>query len=94
VRPCIDLLPIIIDIDTAWNRLAAFAHYVIFAPDVRDTLCCVEAWDYCRDVLLLVLSRHFLGENEPLALTVCPSVCRALLRLLRQADSQAGDVIL
>jgi hypothetical protein len=55
-----------------------------------DPLHCAEVWDYLRDTLLLVQSRHFLGDHEPLALLVCPTICRALSYLAAHMDQAAS----
>jgi len=67
---------------------AAFANLIIATPEHRlcDTLYCAEAWDYLRDVMLLIISHQFLGNDEPLALIISPVVCRTLLLLLQRAD--------
>ncbi len=46
-----------------------------------------EAWDCLRDVLLLIIRGRFFGEEEALAILVCPVICRALIHLLRQPHS-------
>jgi hypothetical protein len=68
---------------------AGFAHYILAADRVCDSLLCAEAWDFLRDVLLLVFARHFVEDDEPLALVICPIICRALIQLI-QMDTQAG----
>ncbi|KAL6302231.1 hypothetical protein BKA93DRAFT_794093 [Sparassis latifolia] len=95
------------DIDVVWqmamespptNLLVAssFAAYVVTTAPSRnqDVLACSEAWDYLRDVLLLVLSHQFLGDEEPLALLVCPMVCQALSSLIHSAISATLQYIL
>lgn len=73
--------------------LAAFSRYVLAIDSLCDAVNCAEAWDYLRDVLLLTISGHFLGEDEPLALIVCPVICQALLRLLQGVGWQAGELV-
>ena len=72
----------IADIETA-----SFALYVATMAHSRysDDLLRAEAWDYLRDVLLLILTREHEGLDEPLALLVAPSFCRALIALLANA---------
>ncbi|KAJ6604446.1 hypothetical protein DFH09DRAFT_309802 [Mycena vulgaris] len=64
---------------------SSFAHYIVTSECFCNTLCCAEAWRYLGEVLLLILKRHYIEEQEPLALLICPTVCGALIRLL-QAD--------
>ncbi|KAH9898530.1 hypothetical protein C8Q73DRAFT_685135 [Cubamyces lactineus] len=54
-----------------------------------DALNHGEAWDFIRDVLLLILNRDFEGQEEPLALLVAPAACRALVELVRHASPTA-----
>ena len=59
----------------------------------RDALLELEIWDYLRDGLLLVLTRHYFCDEEQIALVVAPSVCLAMTCLCRVAGSQAsGDL--
>ena len=58
-----------------------------------DTLTYGEAWNFIRDVLLLILDRDFGGQEEPLALLVAPAICRALLALVRHASPQASTFL-
>jgi len=75
---------------------SAFANLILATPEYRlcDALSCAEAWDYLRDVALLVISHHFLGDDEPLALIISPVVCGALLLLLQRADPRVAQYIL
>ncbi|KAJ7071226.1 hypothetical protein C8F01DRAFT_1109594 [Mycena amicta] len=61
---------------------ASFAHYIGAATTLCASLYCAEGWRYLGETLLLILKRHYLDEQEPLALLVCPMICRGLLRLL------------
>jgi hypothetical protein len=72
--------------------LAAFSRCVLATDPLCDALSCAEAWDYLRDVVLLTLSSRFLGDDEPLALIVCPLVCQALFRLVREGGWQVGEL--
>ncbi|KDQ63765.1 hypothetical protein JAAARDRAFT_189303 [Jaapia argillacea MUCL 33604] len=76
------------------SKASALAHYVSETANLEtcDRLCFAEAWDFLRDVLLLILTNHFLGEEELLALTVSPSICRALSVLLANIDAGTGDL--
>jgi hypothetical protein len=73
---------------------AAFASLILATPKHHsyDPLSFAEAWDYLRDVTLLILSHHFLGDDEPLALIISPVVCGALLLLLQCAGPTTGEV--
>lgn len=77
----------------ASSAIAAFANYVTCSAKNKkcDPLCFAEAWDHFRDCLLLVLTHHFLGDQEPLALLVVGSICQALSSLLQYADLKAGE---
>lgn len=57
-----------------------------------EGLVCAEAWDYFRDVILLILNRDFGGADEPLALLVCTSICRVLVALVRNAPPATGKL--
>ncbi|KAF8922401.1 hypothetical protein CPB85DRAFT_1267398 [Mucidula mucida] len=52
-----------------------------------------EAWDCLRDVLLLIIRGRFFGEEEALAILVCPVICRALIHLLRQPHSHVDFIL-
>ncbi len=56
----------------------------------QDPLLSAEAWDYFRDVLLLILDGNFEGSDEPLSLLVAPLICRALVVLFQQGDRSAS----
>ncbi|KAI0936199.1 hypothetical protein AcV5_004396 [Taiwanofungus camphoratus] len=73
---------------------SAFAAYVSAVAHHRsyEPLLYAEAWNYLRDVLLLILTRHFLGEEEPLALLVSSTVCQALCSMWKYADKDAVAV--
>ncbi|EIW64797.1 uncharacterized protein TRAVEDRAFT_42212 [Trametes versicolor FP-101664 SS1] len=66
---------------------ASLAAYMIAIVQVSpvEGLVCAEAWDYFRDVMLLILNRDFGGADEPFALLVCPPICRVLVALVRNA---------
>ncbi|KAI0304910.1 hypothetical protein BC826DRAFT_23029 [Russula brevipes] len=49
----------------------------------------VEIWDYLRDVLILILTEHYIEDEAPLGFLVAPTLCEALLALLRQM----GDLL-
>ncbi|KAI0662697.1 hypothetical protein C8Q70DRAFT_960558 [Cubamyces menziesii] len=70
---------------------ASLAAYISATAEAYafDTLTYGEAWNFIRDVLLLILDRDFGGQEEPLALLVAPAICRALLALVRHASPQA-----
>ncbi|KAI0670029.1 hypothetical protein C8Q78DRAFT_1038833 [Trametes maxima] len=70
---------------------ASLAAYV--SATARDRVCdalsCGEAWNYFRDVILLVLNREYGGAEEPLSLLIAPAVSRALEELAQHAPSNA-----
>ncbi|THU91755.1 hypothetical protein K435DRAFT_224660 [Dendrothele bispora CBS 962.96] len=72
---------------------ASFAHYVLTSGCTSDSLRCAEAWDYLRDVLTLIIGRHFTGEEEAAALLVCDLICVALFTLI-QSNSLSIQFIL
>lgn len=63
---------------------------VSLSPRKRDSLLESEAWDYLRDSLLLIMTRHYFCDEEPIALAVAPSVCFAMTCLFHAAGSQAS----
>ncbi|KAJ7431814.1 hypothetical protein B0H11DRAFT_837271 [Mycena galericulata] len=67
---------------------SSFAHYIIASEGPCNSLYCAEAWRYLGEILLLILERQYIEEQEPLALLTCPTVCVGLMRLL-QADAAA-----
>lgn len=79
----------IITLGIYYLRTDALAHFILATPKDRlcDSLSCAEAWNYLRDAILLILSHHFLGEDEPLALIVSQAICDALLLLLRGSQT-------
>ena len=54
----------------------------------------VEIWEYLRDVLILILTGHYIGDEAPLGFLVAPTLCEALLALLRQAGDPLGNAFL
>ncbi|EIN13484.1 hypothetical protein PUNSTDRAFT_48443 [Punctularia strigosozonata HHB-11173 SS5] len=72
------------------------ANYVIATARLKTctALTAIEAWDYLRDILLLVLTQHFFCEDMALALLICPSVCIALSELLRWTAPSAVRYLL
>ncbi|KAI5897656.1 uncharacterized protein SCHCODRAFT_02146162 [Schizophyllum commune H4-8] len=59
----------------------AFAQYILATKRLPAPLVCAQAADAIRDALLLVMRRHFLDIEEPLALLLAPALCAALMRL-------------
>ncbi len=51
----------------------------------------VEIWDYLRDVLILILTGHYLGDEAPLSFLVAPTLCEALLVLLHRTGDRLGN---
>ena len=56
----------------------------------RDALLESETWDYLRDSLLLIFTRHYFCDEEPIALAIAPTVCFAMTCLFRAAGPQAS----
>nr|GAT47867.1 predicted protein [Mycena chlorophos] len=63
--------------------VGAFAHHLCTAETLPSSLYCAEAWRHLGETLLLILKHHYIDEQEPLALLVSPTICRALVRLLQ-----------
>lgn len=63
---------------------AAFATYlsVSIRRQTCDDLMHAEAYNYLRDMLLLVLKHQFLAAEESIAVLVCPVLCHAISCLL------------
>ncbi|KAF7339646.1 hypothetical protein MSAN_02179400 [Mycena sanguinolenta] len=72
---------------------SSFAHYIITSEILCNSLYCAEAWTYFSEILLLILKHHYIEEQEPLALLICPTLCAALIRLL-QADATSTQFML
>ncbi|EGO00871.1 hypothetical protein SERLA73DRAFT_71840 [Serpula lacrymans var. lacrymans S7.3] len=72
---------------------ASLAHLIISSKRLCGSFACAEAWSYMQDVLLLTISHHFLGDDEPLALVVCPSICQAMSYLLTRVDRKTARFI-
>lgn len=93
--------PLLSDAESIWKiamdntnpKLAlasAFALHIILSRRLPESLTQVEAWDYLRNVLLMIGSQDYLGDESPLALVVSPTICNALSQLLRHADEHTG----
>ena len=63
-----------------------FAHHILIVDVSPSLKLCRYAWDYLRDVLLLILRGRFAEEQEPLAILVSPVICDALTNLLRKTS--------
>ncbi|KAJ7275248.1 hypothetical protein B0H12DRAFT_1086394 [Mycena haematopus] len=72
---------------------SSFAHYIITSVILCNSLYCAEAWSYISGILLLIFKHHYIEEQEPLALLICPTLCAALMRLL-QADAVSAQFML
>jgi hypothetical protein len=75
------------------NGAACLASCVLTVENLGSLRTCtaVEIWDYLRDVLLLILAGHYVGDEAPLSLLVAPTICGALLALLYQAEVHLGN---
>jgi hypothetical protein len=63
----------------------------------RERLQCPtagEIWDYLRDVLLLIITGHYIGDEAPLGFLVAPTICEGLLALLRKGGDPLGNQFL
>jgi hypothetical protein len=58
------------------------------------TSTAVGIWDYLRNVLLLILAGHYIGDEAPLGILVAPTVCEGLLALLRKSGDPFGNQFL
>jgi hypothetical protein len=47
-----------------------------------------------RNVLLLILTGHYQGDEAPLGCLVAPTVCEGLLALLRKSGDPLGNLLL
>lgn len=74
------------------NFLAAFAPYVVFSASrgYCSASGYIEAWNFFRDALLLVLNHQYLDMEEPLALLASTDICCALVVLLGYAKTRVG----
>ncbi|KAG2077160.1 hypothetical protein BDR04DRAFT_650550 [Suillus decipiens] len=93
--------PLLSDAESIWQAAmnnaipeialaSAFALHIILCRRLPGSLTQVEAWDYLRNVLLMIGSQDYLGDESPLALVVSPTICNALSLLLRHADEHTG----
>ncbi|KAJ7597172.1 hypothetical protein C8J56DRAFT_1041389 [Mycena floridula] len=64
----------------------AFAHFILAADPLLDAIHRAEAWDYLRDVLILVLRQRYYDEGAALSILISDVVCYALLRLVDRHD--------
>ncbi|KAG1833955.1 hypothetical protein EV424DRAFT_858051 [Suillus variegatus] len=96
--------PLLSDAESIWQvamdnttpelaMASAFALHIILSRRLPESLTQVEAWDYLRNVLLMVGSQDYLGDESPLALVVNPTICDALSQLLKHADEHAAMVM-
>ncbi|KAG1826091.1 uncharacterized protein BJ212DRAFT_1475431 [Suillus subaureus] len=93
--------PLLSDIESIWQvamdntapelaLASAFALHIILSRRLPDSLTQAEAWDFLRNVLLMIGSQDYFGDESPLALVVNPTICDALSQLLRHADEHTG----
>jgi hypothetical protein len=75
---------------------ACLASCVLSREQLRSlhTSTAIEIWDYLRNVLLLILTGHYTGDEAPLGCLVAPTVCEGLLALLRQSGDPLGNLFL
>ena len=75
---------------------ACLASCVLSREQLRSlrTSTAIEIWDYLRNVLLLILTGHYTGDEAPLGYLVAPTVCEGLLALLRKNCDPLGNLFL
>jgi hypothetical protein len=75
---------------------ACLASCVLSREQFRSlhTSTAIEIWDYLRNVLLLILTGHYTGDEAPLGCLVAPTVCEGLLALLRKSGDPLGNLFL
>jgi hypothetical protein len=78
------------------NGEACLSSCVLSVKHLENLRTCtaVEIWDYLKDVLLLILAGHYVGDEAPLSLLVAPTLCEALLTLLGQTRDRLGNQFL
>jgi len=69
---------------------SAFSLYITSAFVSVEPLTYLEGLEHLLDMALLICSRHYPREDEPLALIVLPTICDALAHLLEHRDDTAG----
>jgi hypothetical protein len=95
--------PLLSDVESIWQvamdnatliySVAAFALHIILSRRLPESLTRAEAWDYLRNVLLMIGSQDYFGDESSLALVVSPTICDALSQLLRHADEHTAMVM-
>lgn len=55
-----------------------------------EPLTYLEGLEHLLDIALLICSRHYPPEVEPLALAVLPTICDALVHLVGNRDDTTG----
>ena len=78
------------------SALACLASCVVSREQLRSlhTTTAIEIWDYLRNVLLLILTGHYTGDEAPLGCLVAPTVCEGLLALLCKCGDPLGNLFL
>jgi hypothetical protein len=66
------------------------AHLVLTSRAVAPNLHGAEAWIYLKDTLLFILRHEFIDEDEPVALFICPTICVALIRLVKVSSRMSA----
>lgn len=74
------------------HRPAAFSLYLLETIHCKDYSLSLlaMAWDYLRDVLMMILDHQFLAVDEPLALLVSRVICHALQVILKDGKRKTG----
>ena len=55
------------------------------------TSTAIEIWDYLGNVLLLILTGYYTGDEAPLGCLVAPTICEGLLALLHKSGNPFGN---
>jgi hypothetical protein len=78
------------------NASACLASCVLSPEQLRSlhTSTAIEIWDYLRNVLLLILTGHYAGDEAPLGCLVAPTLCEGLLALLHKSGDPLGNLLL
>jgi hypothetical protein len=56
-----------------------------------DGAAFARAWCYLSDVLVLIVTGYFDGDDQPLSLLVLPSLLLALKALIQEMPPEAGE---
>ncbi|KAF8203690.1 hypothetical protein BJ912DRAFT_207244 [Pholiota molesta] len=71
-----------------------FAQYILQPGRVFSPLLCYEAWDYIVSVMIMILNREVLEEEETLALVTSTPLCFGLEKLVRGSGTSNRQMML